>query len=531
LHRLRVALAVDAQRVCAWHVEVAAALMSAPEIELAIVRTVGQDRARESWAGRIRERFRARAARRSRAFQIVDPPRSFVELPATDAVPSRAVGAPTAHHVDLLVSLSESPWSEPINRLGDRGSWVIRVAGHRNPRRGLFRPLARIAGDRRLVVGVHRADSRGRPASMVVEACVRSTGSARAQSVDEALLEVLPAMLTRACVAEACDTSKRGAVLTHDARVHGARHALALAAARLGGLLASPYWNVGVVDAPIERFLDPTFSPRVRWLPRPARGQFVADPFGLPADERGWLVESYDYATRRGVIAAVEVTGEKRPGPAVLDVETHASYPYLLTHGHDVYCVPQIDGETGIRIFRAVRYPTKWEDAGVLVPDVSARDSTVFEHDGLWWVAFTDGEGGAYTHLHLWWADALFGEWHPHALNPVKIDLRSARPAGTPFHHDGWLYRPAQDCSTSYGAAVAICKVHSLTPTSFREQVVRIVLPVQGRYRYGIHTLAAIGDRVLVDGKSFAFTTQGATTALRARFPRAARALTSRPRH
>ena len=215
----------------------------------------------------------------------------------------------------------------------------------------------------------------------------------------------------------------------------------------------------------------------------------------------------------------------------MLDVDTHASYPYLLTHGPDVYCVPQLDGEIGIRIFRALDYPTEWEDAGVLVPGVSARDSTVFQHEDRWWVAFTDGEQGPFTHLHLWWSDALFGEWHPHALNPVKIDLRSARPAGTPFRHDGSLYRPAQDCSTGYGAAVAICKVHSLTPTSFEEEVVRVVSPARGRYRYGIHTLAAVGDRVLVDGKGYAFTMTGAATALRARVPRRMRrALRLRPR-
>ena len=63
------------------------------------------------------------------------------------------------------------------------------------------------------------------------------------------------------------------------------------------------------------------------------------------------------------------------------------------------------------------------------------------------------------TDLHIWWSDDLFGQWRPHAANPVKIDARSARPAGTPFVHAGTLYRPAQDCSHTYGGAVAICRV------------------------------------------------------------------------
>ena len=95
----------------------------------------------------------------------------------------------------------------------------------------------------------------------------------------------------------------------------------------------------------------------------------------------------------------------------------------------------------------------------------------------------------------------------------MKIDLRSARPAGTPFHHEGGLDRPAQDCSTTYGGAVAICRVDELTPTSFREVVVRGLPPLPGRYRPGFHTLASIGDRTLIDGKAYSFSGAGARAA------------------
>ena len=41
-------------------------------------------------------------------------------------------------------------------------------------------------------------------------------------------------------------------------------------------------WNAGVVAAPIERFLDPAFTPAIHFLPRPREGTFVADTFGIP---------------------------------------------------------------------------------------------------------------------------------------------------------------------------------------------------------------------------------------------------------
>jgi hypothetical protein len=117
----------------------------------------------------------------------------------------------------------------------------------------------------------------------------------------------------------------------------------------------------------------------------------------------------------------------------------------------------------------------------------------------------------------VWWADDLLGDWHPHASNPVKIDVRSARPAGTPFVHDGVLYRPAQDCSRSYGGGVAICRVDALTPTEFREEVVRVIRSMPNAYRRGTHTLASIGDATLVDGKRLVFTFAGTRRALGSR--------------
>ena len=58
----------------------------------------------------------------------------------------------------------------------------------------------------------------------------------------------------------------------------------------------------------------------------------------------------------------------------------------------------------------------------------------------------------------------------PHRLNPLKIDVTSSRPAGPLFERDGMLLRPAQDCSSTYGAAVVLHRIVELTPDRFQEQ-------------------------------------------------------------
>jgi hypothetical protein len=85
----------------------------------------------------------------------------------------------------------------------------------------------------------------------------------------------------------------------------------------------------------------------------------------------------------------------------------------------------------------------------------------------------------------------------------VKIDVTSSRSAGTPFVVDGVLYRPAQDCSTSYGAGVVINRVVSLDERGLIEEPSGRVVVGKGRYDAGTHTLAFDGGFCVIDGRRF----------------------------
>jgi len=96
-------------------------------------------------------------------------------------------------------------------------------------------------------------------------------------------------------------------------------------------------------------------------------------------------------------------------------------------------------------------------------------DPTVVRHDGRWWMFCTNPDAPNHE-LHAFHAQRLAGPWIAHARNPVKVDVRSARPAGTPFYAAGALHRPAQDCGGGYGRRVVINRVDALTPTEFDER-------------------------------------------------------------
>jgi hypothetical protein len=104
--------------------------------------------------------------------------------------------------------------------------------------------------------------------------------------------------------------------------------------------------------------------------------------------------------------------------------------------------------------------------------------------------------------LFLWHAPDPTGPWEPHPGNPVKVDVRSSRPAGTPFEFEGHLYRPAQDCSETYGGGITINRVTQLTPVSFSEEPVATIEARRGSdYAAGVHTLSGSGDLTMIDGK------------------------------
>ena len=274
--------------------------------------------------------------------------------------------------------------------------------------------------------------------------------------------------------------------------------------AQLRGLTRAAKWTIGVADAPITSFLDG--SPVIRWMPEPGRSRYLADPFAI--DREGRLIvfaEDYDYATHRGVISVVDVDGGGAPRK-VLDTGVHASYPYLFEVDGEIYCIPETYQANEVRLYRAINFPERWEHTATLIEGMAALDSTVVRHDDRWWLFCTDHADGPNTKLHVFHALELEGPWSPHALNPVKTDIRSSRPAGTPFIHDGRLHRPAQDGSLSYGGGIAIMRVETLSPTAFSEVVVaRVRPPDTGDYRKGIHTIAAVGDRTVVDGRRDTF--------------------------
>ena len=274
-------------------------------------------------------------------------------------------------------------------------------------------------------------------------------------------------------------------------------------------LFQTEHWNVGVVHHPIHRFLEADFRPQIHWLPTISHSCFAADPFGLwRGDDLDILFEVYDYRIELGWISAVTTRDGRRftEPREVLRLPTHLSYPFIVEHEGDTYCIPENAQGGGVTSFAASAFPAGWTRHERLIEGFRGLDSTIFQRDGLWWLFATDYDALPDDVLHAFYAVTPLGPWTPHAGNPIKSDNASSRPAGTVFRHEGRQYRPGQDCSTTYGGAVVIHEIVDLTPETFDEIPVRRVVPWDPAYPNGLHTISHAQNFTLVDGKRMGFT-------------------------
>lgn len=273
-------------------------------------------------------------------------------------------------------------------------------------------------------------------------------------------------------------------------------------------LFRNDEWNIGIIDKPIYSVLDGNIEPK--WLPRPSKGTFISDPFGKSIDGKSFvMVEDLDYHNGRANIAAMEISDSDMKSytkKSAVELPCHMSYPYIIDYNNETYLIPETYESRKVVLLKAIDFPNEWEQESTLIQNFAAVDPTVFYYNDYWWLMCTNRDTDSNSDLYIWYSKDLFGPFKQHNGNPVKTDIKSSRPGGTPFVHNGELYRPAQNSIYTYGGSLIINKVTTLTIDEFEEEEVLEIMPdKKSKYNKGIHTIAAMGDKTVIDGKRFVF--------------------------
>jgi hypothetical protein len=102
-------------------------------------------------------------------------------------------------------------------------------------------------------------------------------------------------------------------------------------------------------------------------------------------------------------------------------------------------------------------------------------------------------------------------------MNPVRVDLASTRPGGTPLIVEGQIELPVQDCRATYGGAIRRLRVTRLDEARFEADDESWLSPPDrlSPFLDGLHTLSAAGSVSLIDVKQIDDSWMGNVVRLR----------------
>ena len=255
------------------------------------------------------------------------------------------------------------------------------------------------------------------------------------------------------------------------------------------------YWHIGIITTPIEYLIQHSDNVKIDWIRYKDRDRFFADPFLLKQDSVYFyiLAEEYMHTNRVGQIVLLfvdkkDLTIKKRK--LILSIKSHLSFPCPI--GNKIYPENSKGGTYS-------SYDISNNLHRKVILDKPCFDPVQLSWGENQWL-FTSFPSSPMSELYVFLNIA--GKYHPwFDGQPIVKNNSCARMAGNFFKIGNVLYRPAQDCSTSYGEAIRIMQVDCLSKDKFKEhEVVKINPPANSKYNKGLHTFNVYDNVILVDG-------------------------------
>jgi hypothetical protein len=261
-------------------------------------------------------------------------------------------------------------------------------------------------------------------------------------------------------------------------------------------------WRMAYKFTSAEQFFDHNFAD-YHWL-LPPKDRSWADPFPVQIGDHYFLFfEEFLYREKKGhlCVAPVDENGFKEEPKIILKQKYHLSYPFVFYWKREWNMIPETQAANRIDIYKFASFPYKLSYYKTVMENVKAADTTLTEINGRWWMFVAIASQGTWNvdELFLFYADNPFGPWVPHPKNPIKSDVRSARPAGRVLAWRGKYYRPAQDCSRRYGYAIRLQEIKVLSEKDYVEEEAEVILPNWSPDIIATHTLNIAGALTVID--------------------------------
>ena len=208
------------------------------------------------------------------------------------------------------------------------------------------------------------------------------------------------------------------------------------------------------------------------------KGTFNADPFVVEKDNKNYcFVECFNYAEKKAKINVFELSekGYVFLGTA-LEESFHLSFPFIFKFNNEFYMVPESSKNRDIRLYKCQNFPLKWELQEILIDDIDAADTMIFQKNNKWWMMTNEDPLKLDNHnyqMNIYYSDNLLnGKWISHKNNPIIMDANSARNAGLLLDEDN-VFRVSQAFGfyKKYGENFSINKIESISETGYSEKI------------------------------------------------------------
>lgn len=273
---------------------------------------------------------------------------------------------------------------------------------------------------------------------------------------------------------------------------------------RIADKMFRKQWNIGFAKADIGDIIVHRRLPDFKWLPIQKPHRFFADPFifKTPEGTLNVIYEDYSSDEQYGKISLAKLDDRFKPlsSKLILDTGSHLSYPNVFRREGKTFVMPEASKGGDLICYEYDFAKDALVNPRTVMANEPLLDSTILEYNGKFWLFATKRGKDSNNLLYIYFSDRFDSGYQPHAGNPVKNSLDGSRPAGNFVHLDGQIYRPSQNCAEYYGKSITFNRIKKLTEHEFEEEaVIAINPPRKGGFSYGIHTINAVDDVIVID--------------------------------
>jgi hypothetical protein len=238
---------------------------------------------------------------------------------------------------------------------------------------------------------------------------------------------------------------------------------------------------------------------------RPPRGRYWADPFLYKTGTKTFcFVEEFIFKKNRAHIAAFEVRNGRSAEPVpVLIEDFHLSFPFIFEYNGAPFMCPESSEAREVRVYRCVDLPVRWELAKVIMREISAADTMIFEKHGKWWMLTNIDKssiGNYCSDLYLFYAESpLATNWTSHSQNPIKVDSLGGRNAGLIIEQDRIFRVGQRQGFDQYGKGISVYEIKLLNEDVYQET---LVWDLDADFRdglLGVHHLSSMKGITAID--------------------------------